>query len=49
MLIPTSFPGEVLATAGGAVFLEALYRNPLAFEELINSEDCNVDTTGRSR
>ena len=49
MLIPTSFPGAVLETAGGAVFLDALYRNPLAFEELINSEDCNVDTTGRSR
>lgn len=49
MLIPTSFPGSVLETAGGAVFLDALYRNPLAFADRINSEDCNVDTTGRVR
>jgi len=49
MLIPTSFPGSVLETAGGAVFLDALYRNPLAFSDRINSEDCNVDTTGLAR
>lgn len=49
MLIPTSFPGSVLETAGGAVFLDALYRNPLAFADRINSEDCNVDTTGPLR
>jgi predicted NBD/HSP70 family sugar kinase len=52
-LMPTSFPGRVLETAGGAVFLDALYRNPLAFEDRIagriNSEDCNVDTTGLLR
>ena len=61
MLIPTSFSGSVLETAGGAVFLDALYRDPLAFEDRIagrnadqnadpiNSEDCNVDSTGRLR
>jgi predicted NBD/HSP70 family sugar kinase len=54
MLIPTSFPGAVLETAGGAVFLDALYRDPLGFsarlaESAINSEDCNVDTAGRLR
>ena len=57
VLIPTSFPGRVLETAGGAVFLDALYRNPLAFEGRIsdrlangiNLEDCNVDTTGLLR
>ena len=57
MLIPTSFSGSVLETAGGAVFLDALYRNPLASEgrmtdrsaDRINSEDCNVDSAGRLR
>ena len=55
MLIPTSFPGSVLETAGGAVILDALYRNPLAFgdgnrdADRINSEDCNVDTAGPLR
>jgi predicted NBD/HSP70 family sugar kinase len=54
MLIPTSFAGVVLETAGGAVFLDALYRDPLGFsgrlaEPEINSEDCNVDTAGRMR
>ena len=46
MLMPTSFPGRVLETAGGAVLLDALYRNPLG---TINSEDLNVDTAGRFR
>jgi predicted NBD/HSP70 family sugar kinase len=46
MLMPTSFPGRVLETAGGAVLLDALYRNPLG---TINSEDWNVDTAGRFR
>jgi predicted NBD/HSP70 family sugar kinase len=46
MLIPTSFRGRVLETAGGAVLLDALYRNPLG---TINSEDWNVDTAGRFR
>jgi predicted NBD/HSP70 family sugar kinase len=46
MLMPTSFPGRVLETAGGAVLLDALYRNPLG---TINSEDWNVDTAGRLR
>ena len=54
MLIPTSFPGAVLETAGGAVFLDALYRDPLGIsarpaDPAINSEDCNVDTHGRLR
>jgi predicted NBD/HSP70 family sugar kinase len=46
MLMPTSFPGRVLETAGGAVVLDALYRNPLG---TINSEDRNVDTARRFR
>jgi predicted NBD/HSP70 family sugar kinase len=46
VLMPTSFPGQVLETAGGAVLLDALYRNPLG---TINSEDLNVDITGRFR
>jgi predicted NBD/HSP70 family sugar kinase len=46
MLMPTSFPGQVLETAGGAVVLDALYRNPL---NAINSEAWNVDTAGRFR
>ena len=46
MLMPTSFPGQVLETAGGAVLLDALYRNPAA---VINSEDWNVDTARRDR
>ncbi|HET9171002.1 MAG TPA: ROK family transcriptional regulator [Actinospica sp.] len=46
VLMPTSFPGRVLETAGGAVLLDALYRNPLT---AINSEDWNVDTGGRFR
>ncbi len=46
MLMPTSFPGRVLETAGGAVLLDALYRNPLG---TVNSEDWNVDTAGRFR
>ncbi|MBY8885981.1 ROK family protein [Streptomyces sp. PTM05] len=29
-IVPTSFPREVLATAGGAVLLDALYTDPLA-------------------
>jgi len=49
MLVPTSFPGTVLETAGGAVFLDALYRNPLGLEEWINSETWNVDTAARFR
>jgi len=49
MLVPTSFPGTVLETAGGAVFLDALYRNPLGLEERINSETWNVDTAARFR
>lgn len=28
-VVPTSFPGEALAVAGGSVFLDALYRDPL--------------------
>jgi predicted NBD/HSP70 family sugar kinase len=43
MLMPTSFPGAVLETAGGAVILDALYRDPLGFAALISSENCNVD------
>ncbi|HTJ71484.1 MAG TPA: ROK family transcriptional regulator [Actinospica sp.] len=46
VLMPTSFPGQVLEIAGGAVLLDALYRNPLG---AINSEDLNVDTVGRFR
>ncbi|HWG24778.1 ROK family transcriptional regulator [Actinospica sp.] len=46
VLMPTSFPGRVLETAGGAVLLDALYRNPLG---TINSEDLNVDIAGRFR
>lgn len=31
MLIPSGFPGAILETAGAAVILDALYRDPLAF------------------
>lgn len=44
MLIPTAFPDAVLETAGGAVILDALYRDPLGFAERITSGNCNVDT-----
>ena len=44
MLIPTAFPDTVLETAGGAVILDALYRDPLGFADRITSENCNVDT-----
>ena len=46
VLTTTSFPGRVLEIAGGAVLLDALYRNPLG---TINSEDLNVDTAVRFR
>jgi predicted NBD/HSP70 family sugar kinase len=46
VLMPTSFAGSVLEMAGGAVLLDALYRNPLS---AINSEVPNVDTAGRYR
>ena len=49
VLVPTSFPGNVLETAGGAVFLDALYRNPLELDSWINSETRNVDTVARFR
>jgi hypothetical protein len=45
-LIPTAFPGAVLETAGGAVILDSLYRDPWGFGERITSESCNVDTPG---
>ena len=45
MLVPTAFPGAVLETAGAAVILDALYRDPLR-QSPINSEDCNVDGPG---
>jgi predicted NBD/HSP70 family sugar kinase len=49
-LMSTSFPGAILETAGGAVLLDALYRDPFGFtENPINSEDCNVDTPARVR
>lgn len=44
VLVPGAFRGRVLETAGGAVILDALYRDPLALaESRFNSEDCNVD------
>jgi predicted NBD/HSP70 family sugar kinase len=46
-LIPTAFPGAVLETAGGAVILDALYRDPWGFGDRITSESCNVDIPGR--
>ncbi|WP_084316877.1 ROK family transcriptional regulator [Actinospica robiniae] len=45
MLIPSGFPGAILETAGGAVILDALYRDPLAFIK-INSEHCKIDGAG---
>ncbi|MBR7829630.1 ROK family protein [Actinospica sp. MGRD01-02] len=56
-LLPTAFRGAVLETAGGAVILDALYRDPLGILERaaasrgnsINSEDCNIDRPGVSR
>lgn len=45
MLIPSGFRGVILETAGGAVILDALYRDPLAFIR-INSEHCKVDGAG---
>lgn len=44
VLLPGAFPGRVLETAGGAVILDALYRDPLSLAEArFNSEACNVD------
>ena len=49
-LFSGGFLGTVLETAGGAVILDALYRDPLALTEArFNSEDCNVDAAGRRR
>jgi predicted NBD/HSP70 family sugar kinase len=49
ILIPTAFPGAALETAGGAVILDSLYRDPWAFKDRITSESCNVDTPGPRR
>lgn len=46
MLISSGFPGAILETAGAAVILDALYRDPLAFLLRINSEHCKVDGPG---
>lgn len=50
ILCSSSFSGEVPETAGGAILLDALYRNPLGFEDrmraAINSETRNVDRGG---
>jgi predicted NBD/HSP70 family sugar kinase len=49
-LMSSAFRGRVLETAGGAVILDALYRDPLALaESRFNSEACNVDAAGRTR
>ena len=49
-LVSGAFHGTVLETAGGAVILDALYRDPLALTEArLNSEGCNVDAVGRPR
>jgi predicted NBD/HSP70 family sugar kinase len=48
VLFPSAFHGRVLETAGGAVILDALYRDPPALaENRVNSEDCNIDAARR--
>lgn len=49
MLISTAFPDAARETAGGAVILDVLYRDPLGFADRISSESCNVDTPGSRR
>lgn len=49
ILMPTAFPDVARETAGGAVILDALYRDPLGLADWITSESCIVDTPGSRR